>query len=321
MQHVVLDTDLAMGAPGSDIDDGFALALALADPGIALDLVTTVAGNTDVRTATTLTLELLHRLGRPEVPVHRGAWRPLLRPAARTGSVPAGTPVREPRPGPAAVAMVEHVLAHPGEVTVVAIGPLTNVALALRLEPGFAAALGGLVVMGGTFLSPAHDLSTPGEWNVWCDPEAAEVVLGSGVRARWVGLDVTRQVRLDLDAARRMAASERPFLAFAGEFTQAWIEHVGTSWGQDGRSCALHDPLAVAAVTRPDLLTWRAADVVVETGDRLRGAVLAEFLDDAGDDGDGGSDGSGGSGGNAQVAVGVDAAGFARHFEELLARV
>ncbi|NAZ83002.1 nucleoside hydrolase [Kineococcus sp. R8] len=307
MEHVVLDTDLAMGAPGSDIDDGFALALALADPGIALDLVTTVNGNTDVETATVLTLELLHRLGHPDVPVHRGASRPLLRPQARSGSVPAGTPVRAPRDGHGAVALVDHVRAHPGEVTLVAIGPLTDVALAVRLDPGFAARLKRLVVMGGRFLGGTHDARVPGEFNVWNDPEAVHVVLTSGVRAEWVGLDVTEQVRLDLATARRMAASEEPFLAFAGRYAEAWIEH-GRTEGGDGLSCALHDPLAVAAVTRPDLLTWRDAHVAVETGDTLRGVVLADFLDAPGTTLEA----------NARVAVAVDAAGFTELFLDRL---
>jgi purine nucleosidase len=307
VEHVVLDTDLSMGAPGSEIDDGFALALALADPEVSLDLVTTVNGNTDVETVTALTLELLHRLGHPDVPVHRGADRPLLRPQARSGSVPEGVEVRAPRAGHAAVAMVEHVRAHPGEVTLVAIGPLTNVALAVRLDPGFAGRLKRLVVMGGRFLGGAHDAAVPGEWNVWNDPEAASVVLTSGIAAEWVGLDVTEQVRLDLDTARRMSAREEPFLQVAGRYPEGWIEQ-GRSEGGDGRSCALHDPLAVAAVTRPGLLTWRDAHVAVETGDTLRGVVLADFLTVPGTT----------LTANARVAVAVDAAGFTGRFLDLL---
>ena len=85
--RVLLDTDLSMGSPGSEIDDGFALALAVSDPGITLELVTTVNGNTDVDTATRLTLDLLRRLGHDDVPVARGAAAPLLRASPRS---PAG---------------------------------------------------------------------------------------------------------------------------------------------------------------------------------------------------------------------------------------
>ncbi len=313
MERVILDVDLAMGAPGSDIDDGFALALAVADPDISLELVTTVNGNTDVATATALTLELLRRLEQ-DVPVHRGVQVPLVRPQARHGSVPDDVEVREPRPGAAATAMVEHVLANPGEITLVAVGPLTNVALAMRLHPDFAASLKALVIMGGVFNQNTNNARMPGEFNVWSDPEAAHVVLTSGLTARWVGLDVTLQVRVTRGEALAMEASERPFVSFAGKYTAAWIDHINdaTSKGVGGvdDSCAMHDPLAVAAVTHPQFLTWRDAYVQVELGDRLRGAMVADYLE-----GDRGPDGSSRQHPvNAQVAVAVDAAGFTQFF-------
>lgn len=299
----MLDVDLAMGAAGSDIDDGFALALALADPGIDLELVTTVNGNTDVATATTLTLELLHRLGRDEVPVHQGAHLPLVRPGSRTGSVPDGVPRRQPAEQVAPVAMVEHVLAHPGEITLVAVGPLTNVALALRLHPDFGTSLKALVIMGGVYNQTTNKADMPGEFNVWSDPEAAHIVLTSGVRARWVGLDVTLQVRVTRAEALEMAHSERPFASFAGRHTVAWIDHLNEGARSLDDSCALHDPLAVAAVTRPELLTWREAHVQVELGDRCRGVMVADYLERPGT-----------LVPNAEIAVAVDAESFRRLF-------
>ena len=310
MERVVLDVDLAMGAPGSDIDDGFALALALADPEIALELVTTVNGNTDADTATALTLELLHRLGRPEVPVVRGATRPLVRPRARHGSVPADVPVRTPLPGTAARAMIELVRAHPGEITIVAVGPLTNVALAMRLDPHFAGSLKRLVVMGGVFEGQTNNAAMPGEFNIWCDPEAAAVVLDSGISARWVGLDVTLQVRVERTQALEMAGSDRAFTAFAGEYTVAWIDHLAEVDEPGVTSCAMHDPLAVAAVTSPDILRWHDAHVAVSTADLTRGVMVSDFR----------CTGSGPDGTprptqpNASVAVAVDVAEFNKHF-------
>jgi purine nucleosidase len=310
VERVMLDVDLAMGAPGSDIDDGFALALALADPHIALELVTTVNGNTDADTATTLTLELLQRLGRPDVPVVRGATRPLVRPRARHGSVPADVQVRTPREGTAAQAMIELVRANPGEITLVAVGPLTNVALAMRLDAGFAEALKSLVIMGGVFEGQTNNAAMPGEFNIWCDPEAAAVVLDSGISAKWVGLDVTLQVRVERAQALEMAASDRAFTAFAGEYTAAWIDHLAEIDDPGVMSCAMHDPLAVAAVTRPDMLRWRDAHVAVSTADLTRGVMVCDFR----------CSGSGPDGTprphhpNASVAVAVDVAEFNKHF-------
>ncbi|SDT43895.1 nucleoside hydrolase [Microlunatus soli] len=308
MERIILDVDLAMGAPGSDIDDGFALALALADSDIQLDLVTTVNGNTDAGTATALTLELLHRLERTDIPVHRGAERPLLRPQARQGSVPDDVEIRSPQPQPAPAAMVEHVLAHPGEITLVAVGPLTNVALALRLHRDFAGSLRRLVIMGGIFNGHTHSASMPGEFNIWNDPEAAQIVLESGVPTRWVGLDVTTQVQFTRSEAQTLAADQRPFAAFAGEYTVAWIDHLAESRTETD-SCAMHDPLAVAAVTHPELLTWRDAYVQVETTDRSRGAMITDYLDVGWT-----PDGSTKSvSANAEVAVAVDIDGFHDH--------
>ena len=311
MERIVLDVDLAMGAPGSDIDDGFALALALADPDIDVELVTTVSGNTDSGTATALTMELLDRLGRPDVPVVRGAVKPLIRPEVREGSLPEGVSERPAASRKAAaVAMVELVRAHPGEITVVALGPLTNVALAMSLDPDFAGSLKSLVIMGGVFERHMHNAAMPGEFNVWCDPDAASIVLSTGIVAKWVGLDVTMQVRVDREQAREMAGSGRPFLAFAGVYTEAWIDYLASTYEPGATSCAMHDPLALATVSQPDLVRWRDAHVSVSTGDLTRGVMITDF-DRTGT----GPDGTARPPrANAQVAVAVDVTRFHEYF-------
>src|SRR4051812_33285261 len=130
-----------MGTAGSDIDDGFALALAVDLPDQSVELVTTVNGNTDVETSTVLALDLLERLGRPGIPVVKGAAVPLLRPVHHRPCREGITGVRErlsgrtPAPGRAATAIIDHVMANPSEISLIALGPLTNVALALSLEP------------------------------------------------------------------------------------------------------------------------------------------------------------------------------------------
>jgi purine nucleosidase len=309
-RRILLDTDLAMGAPGSDIDDGFALALALADPDLTVDLVTTVNGNTDVDTATELALDLLDRLDRPDVPVVRGASRPLVRPAAPHGARGRSEPSsgrRAPAPGFAAAALVERVMAAPGEVTIVAIGPLTNVALALCLEPRVATAVREIVVMGGVYLGHTNRATMPGEFNFWADPDAAAVVLASGAPLRLVGLDVTLQVRLTREHAARMASGDGAFGSYAGASTQDWIDHTERTRPGDVEehgSCALHDPLAVAVLTRPDLVTWRPAYVAVETAsDLTRGVAVADLLG-----------GDQPPTANCQIATAVDAEAFVELF-------
>jgi purine nucleosidase len=308
LTRIILDTDLAMGAPGSEVDDGFALALAVADPGLGLDLVTTVGGNTDVHTATRLSTDLLGVLDRPDVPVVPGAAGPL-DPALRW-------PDRDPAPPPGPYAAAEifaRVMAAPGDLTIVAIGPLTNVALALLLEPRLASAVRGIVVMGGVFLEQTNVAQMPGEFNFWCDPDAAQVVLASGVPVRLVGLDVTRRVRLTRTDAARLAEGGG-FGRLAAEHTDRWIafqQRVKPGEEVEHDSCALHDPLAVAVVTSPDLVTWRDAYVAVETAGRVtRGVAVADLLmwDNPPEP-------------NCRIATAVDADAFRTLFVERMARL
>jgi len=283
--RIILDTDLAMGEPGSEIDDGFALALAVADPEIRIDLITSVNGNTDVETATLLSLELAQRLGRSDIPVVRGAAAPFTRPDRARRAPRAIVDAyghHSPTPGFAAQAIVTHVMSNPGEITIVAIGPLTNIAAAMLLEPALASTVREIVIMGGIFLSQTFQSSMPGEFNVWVDPEAAHAVLHSGAKLRWVGLDVTNQVRLTRAHAAQMSASSGAFSSFAGEYTTGWIDHQHARNPGDpshADSCAMHDPLAVAVVTHPDLVTWRSAYVDIVIGDGIaRGAMVTDLL-------------------------------------------
>jgi purine nucleosidase len=288
--RIILDTDLAMGAPGSDIDDGFALALALADPGITVDLVTTVGGNSDVVTSTRLTRELLTLLGRTDVPVVEGA--------------PAGAE-------DAAAEIVRRVRAEPGELTIVAIGPLTNVAGAIARDPEVARDVREIVVMGGVYLEQTNVAAMPGEYNFWCDPDAAQAVMESGAPLRLVGLDVTRRVRLTRADADELAGTGE-FGRVAAAATHGWIdfqERVKPNEEIEQGSCALHDPLAVAVVARPDLITWTDAHVAVETAGRFtRGVAVADLLMWENPPTP-----------NARIATAVDAEGFRALFLERMA--
>ena len=111
--------------------------------------------------------------------------------------------------------------------------------------------------MGGVFAGTTGSIEMPGEFNVWSDPEAARIVLESGVVARWVGLDVTRQVRLTRAEAQVMAADPHRFVSFAGQYSVGWIDHLAQTVDPDTDSTPLHDPLAVAAVDPPGIADVR----------------------------------------------------------------
>ena len=197
--------------------------------------------------------------------------------------------------------------AEPGALTVVAIGPLTNLAAAVAIDPDFATNVKEIVIMGGVFLGQTNETRMPGEFNFWNDPEAADAVLRSGATIRIVGLDVTEQVRLTTAHAEAMQASASSFSRFAGTHALAWIDHL-TSWTPGaphaGRSCAMHDPLAVAVLAHPELVTWRPAHVEVVTGPGIaRGVAVADLLSGAEPPTP-----------NAQIAVDVDVDGFLDYF-------
>lgn len=279
-KRIILDTDLAMGAPGSDIDDGFALAYAAASPELSIDLITTVDGNTDVHSATALTANLTKKLGL-DVPLVRGASGPIMNPS-RPRDIAVDLkqfPTYDPTPR-AAQAIVEHVTAHPGAITLVPIGPLTNIATALLLDPSVAVNVKEIVLMGGYFFGHQNNGKVPGEFNIWADPEAAHIVLNSGAKIRLVGLDVTYQVRMNHEQARQLAQSEGGFGRFAGQCALGWIETLRTRYphSRTHGSFHLHDPLALAAITHPDLIEWQPANVQVALDGIARGITVADTL-------------------------------------------
>lgn len=265
---LILDVD-------TGTDDALALAYATRSERIDLVAVTTVAGNTGVVQATTNTLAVLDYLGADEVPVHRGASRPLVRPhrdaayfhdASGLGGAKLAASARDEGADRGPAAMIRLARQRPGELILVCLGPLTNLAIAINVEPGIVDLLRGVVVMGGAFHVPGN-ITPAAEFNILVDPEAAEQVFASAFKSLTVvGLDVTEQVALtteDWVHANRddnLPPSAR-LLSEVGRFAFTSLKRERFS---------LHDPLAVAVAVTPEVIHTESAAVVVETvGDEL----------------------------------------------------
>lgn len=261
-RKIVIDTD-----PG--VDDAMAILYALADPEIALLGLTTVFGNVPGTTATRNALQLLDLAG-AQTPVAAGAERPLVQPlkppaaevhgAEGFGEAHLPPPSRRADPRGAPRFLAETCAAAPGEVTLVAVGPLTNLAEALAAHPEIAETARDVVVMGGA-LRQKGNVTAHAEANIWQDPHAAERVFAAGWPVTVVGLDVTERVVLTAaDLAPMPAASPAcgPFLCQAAEFYFAFHK---ASEGLEG--CHLHDPAAVIAALEPELFGLGEAPVAV----------------------------------------------------------
>jgi purine nucleosidase len=327
--RVIIDADPGLGEPGSDIDDGFAIAMALRSPELDIRGLTIVNGNVDALTGVDVARRLLERLGRTDVPVLMGALAPLkrdMRPvrqlfeAVLGGAARGKTEVKKILPPTedthAADFLAAEAAAHPGELVVVAIGPMTNLALAIERDPRFAGNVRELVLMAGSATTYAQNVTVVGDFNAYVDPEALDVVMRSGAAIRMVGIDQTSRVsltRADVEAMRERANSENdPFCAWAADCADAWIDFLGHAFPKRPEhrvGCFLHDPLTLGAVIAPYLLTWAPAHVQVELeSDLARGLVVADrglALAPAAPP-------------NAVVAVDTDVAGFRRLFLELI---
>lgn len=249
---IIFDTD-----PG--IDDAQALALILADPGIELLGVTTTFGNVSVDTATRNALLLLEHAG-VDVPVARGIGKPLRKeplpvPAHIHGADGLGNqnlaePQRRAIEQNAAEFIIEQTRLRPGEITLVAVGPLGNLAQALALDPHLAGRVARVVVMGGS-IREGGNVTPLAEANIFSDPHAAQRVLTAGWPLTLVGLDVTHRTLIDPPRMARIAHAQPrlgPVLARAFEFYAGFYR---TFLGRDG--CCPHDSCAVAWLRRPEL--------------------------------------------------------------------
>ncbi|MCC5884919.1 MAG: nucleoside hydrolase [Gammaproteobacteria bacterium] len=288
-KRVIFDTDIG-------IDDAMALLFLHYSPLVELVAITTVMGNASIEDTTLNALYVRARFG-IDAPVYRGAGAPrgpalgegypdFVHGRNGLGDIARSVPDAGLSPLSAAEAMVALAQDHPGELSLVAVGRLTNVAMALDLCPEFPQLIKEVVVMGGVFAFAGQggNVSPVAEANIGGDPAAADRVFSSGMRTTIVGLDVTHATQMDeafIAALRERAGDAGDFIH---ETTRCYFDFHERSTGD--RICPIHDSSAVACLLRPELYQTRSLAVRVVTdgiakGQTIAGAADAPYLVDA----------------------------------------
>ena len=281
IKRVIIDAD-----PG--IDDTAAILMALASDKLQVEAIMTVHGNASVEQCTVNTLRILEAAGRTDIPVHQGVGRtltynvptyaPHIHGDDGIGNIDWPGPTTSIRVRHAVPELIDRVLASPGELTIMAIGRQTNVALAMSIEPRFAESIGEIVVMGGSLFQPGNvtPLATA---NIAGDPEAADAVYRSGARVTQVGLDVCNDVEVSRAQQQRVWDAGTP----ATRMLEASTRFINQAYRNDNR---LHNPDGVqysdlspmAYAIAPELFGLRDMHVRVETqGEFARGQTVADL--------------------------------------------
>jgi inosine-uridine nucleoside N-ribohydrolase len=296
---VVIDCD-----PGHD--DAIAILLALASPELEVLGITTVAGNSTLANTTANALRVLELAGRTEIRVAAGADRPLFRTLVTAESVHGRSglegprladPTTEPVPEPAVDFLARLLLEAERPVTLVPVGPLTNIALLLATHPGVIDRIEGIVSMGGAM--NLGNVTPAAEFNIYVDPEAAARVYGSGLPITMVGLDVTHRALLTREHADQLRGRGRCG-RFVAELLDFFISNYPRNRPQLG-GAPIHDALAVAHLIRPELIRTEPVAVAVDTQSELnRGRTVVDRW------------GVTGQAPNAAVGVEVDSEGFSQ---------
>jgi pyrimidine-specific ribonucleoside hydrolase len=259
---VIIDCD-------TGVDDALALLFAVRHPAIDLRAVTCVAGNTDVDGVVRNTLTVLEQAGAPDIPVGRGAERPLLEPVRSArhvhgsdgmGDLGLPVPARTAADVDAVTLLRREILASPRPVTLVPTAPLTNIALLLRTHPEVVRGIERIVFMGGAVAT--GNATAVAEFNVWHDPEAAAVLLTAGVPITMYGLDVFTQVVVPSADVHRLRASAEPGTRLAGELLAHRPAHPGEA-PEAEEAGGLGDAGAVCTVVDPAGITTRLLPVEV----------------------------------------------------------
>jgi inosine-uridine nucleoside N-ribohydrolase len=316
VEHLILDMD-----PG--IDDAAALFFALASPEVSVDLITTVFGNVAVDQAALNAQKLLAFVSRDDIPVRRGAANPLRGSPNLAKHIHGGDGLGDVQWPPlasgaaadrAVEAILEHVNRHPGEVTLVGLGPLTNIAVATLFDASFAGRVKRVICMGGAVLTMGN-ASPVASANFYNDPLAAAIVYESGAPLVQIGLDVCRKVYVteeqlgDLEReggppAKRLVEMSR-FIKSAYHKAPPAVKR----WSNFGAGPWVHfnDVPAVGYTVLPEVFTCEHLPVAIETQGLCRGQTVADFRHQLGKDP------------NAMVALDVDGSRLARVFAERVA--
>ncbi len=264
-----------------------ALMLALQSPELEILGITTVAGNDSLNRATSDALRMLEIGRQPDIPVYRGANRPLQHVKSEYAEnmhgnwysdesppmPPGGYPLIKARSESALSFILQTVLDQPGEVTIVAIGPLTNIALAIQADAKFAESVKKLVIMGGAVpILPdgAGNMTPSAEFNFWVDPEAAYVTLRSGIPIELSPLNVSRKSYLTKDWYEKLTAVDNPFTRLLRDTVgERFVDTPNSSWH-------MHDQIAVASLIDPSLVKTESLIVDVDTNKGINyGASVA----------------------------------------------
>jgi purine nucleosidase len=276
--RVLLDTD-----PG--IDDALAILLALASPEIDLAAVSVTGGNCSMADGVRNALNVLALGGKPHLPVCPGVALPLLRPPFTAPETHGDAGLGYARLPDSRVApsnehavdlLIREIMARPGEVTLVAVAPLTNVALAVRKEPRIAEAVREIIIMGGALHVDGN--TTPlAEFNVYVDPHAAQIVLHSGLPITLLPWDITRDVLLTQTNVDRLLQIDSPVSRFIADATRFYIAFHEAYFGYAG--CSINDPAALALAFLPELARKEPIYVSVEHNSELTmGKTVGDFL-------------------------------------------
>jgi len=276
LRKVIIDTD-----PG--VDDALALMLAFNSPELRVEAVTTVSGNVSQEKGHGNALKILEFLGITDVPVVRGAERPLLRGASHAEEFHGKTGLGEavlPEPGlrsderPAVEVILEEAEGLGRDLTLVAIGPLTNIASAVLAEPELPQMVGGLIIMGGAYQMTTYgfgNANAVAEFNVWHDPEAAKIVFDSVVPIAAVGLDVTT------DPKNRLSRQWFDEIEVMGTRRAMLVGDLCRDLVRRFNGFSLHDPMALAYAVDPTMFETKRFKVEVETaGELTRGMTVVD---------------------------------------------